>query len=330
MYTEPKQTPINIRPNIVFLDGNTINNGDLDWAPLERLGALTVYDRTSGEEIVERAKEADVVIINKTPLSDATLQKLTRLKLICVAATGFDVVDIKAARALNIPVCNCAAYGTMGVAQMVVAHLLNVTNRVDHYAEACRKGEWKASKDFCFWHSPLRELDGQSIAIVGFGNIGRKVSEMLRPFGMKLFAVTSKEQRDLPADVTKIGLEAAFEQCDVVSLNCPLTSENKEFVNRGLLQHCNPNLILINTARGKLVNSTDVAEALKENRLGAYCTDVLEEEPPRGDQPLFSAPRCYVTPHIAWATTEARRRIINILAENIEGFLHGTPVNQVN
>lgn len=316
--------------NIVFLDSLTLNPGDLDWNVFRSLGHFTAYDRTEPGHVIDRAKDADIIITNKTPLRQEHFDALPRLRLICVAATGFDVVDTKAARAHGIPVCNCAGYGTKAVAQMVVALLLEVTNRVGHYAAANREGFWSNAQDFCCWNDPLTELDGKRLAVIGFGNIGKAVTDMLRPFGMELFAVTSKRKEELPEDVRKMDAEEAFTRCDVVSLNCPLTQENKRFVNEALLAKANPGLILINTARGKLIDDLAVAKALHEGRLKAYCCDVLSQEPPAKDHPLLSAPRAFVTPHIAWATREARLRILTIIVRNIEAFLQGQPQNVVN
>ncbi len=316
--------------NIVFLDAKTLNGGDLTWDAIERFGQLTVYDRSTADEVVERAAEADIILLNKTPLRAEHFDRLPRLRLVCVAATGYDVVDVEAARRRGIPVCNCAAYGTGAVAQMVVAHLLEVCNRVGHYAAQNRQGFWSKSPDFCCWDEPLVELEGKRLAVVGFGNIGRAVTELLRPFGMQLSAVTSKAQADLPADVRKVSLAEAFAESDVVSLNCPLTAQNRGFVSAELLATARPGLVLINTARGALIDEQAVADALQEGRLGAYCADVLSVEPPPAENPLLSAPRAYITPHVAWATDEARQRIVEIIAANIEGHLSGAPRNVVN
>lgn len=317
--------------NIVFLDGHTLNPGDLSWEKLEALGNFRVYDRTeTTEQLYQRATDAEVLIVNKTPLRAADFDRLTRLRLVCVAATGYDVVDVEAARAHGIPVCNAAGYGSRAVAQMVAALLLEVTSRVGHYAEANRQGFWTHSRDFCCWSNPLTELADKRMCIVGFGNIGQYVADIMRAFGMKLFAVSSKPQEQLPADVQKITLHEAFSTCDVVSLNCPLTANNREMVNAELLAQANPNLILINTARGRLIDEQAVAEALHNQRLGAYCCDVLSKEPPTSDNPILKAPRTFVTPHIAWATVEARERIIDILVSNIRAYAEGNLRNVVN
>lgn len=316
--------------NIVFLDGFTLNPGDISWDAFRKLGNFTVYDRTASNEVIARGTDADILIINKTRLTEEHFSALPRLKLVCVAATGYDAVDVRAARKYGIPVCNAANYGSRAVAQMVLALILEVTNHVGEYAAANRSGLWSNSKDFCCWNQPLIELTDKRIAIVGFGNIGKQVACLLRPFGVKLYAVSSKSQDYLPDDILKISLEEAFSTCDIVSLNCPLTSENKKFVNAQLLGNTRKGLILINTARGRLIDEEAVAQALKENRLGAYCCDVLSQEPPRPDNPILSAPNTWVTPHVAWATAEARQRIISIIEGNIKAFLGGHPENIVN
>lgn len=315
---------------IVYLDCHTVNPGDLSWGSLGEFAGLVCYERTHPEEIVARVGDARIVIVNKVRLTDEIFAQLPQLELVCVSATGYDVVDVVAARQRGITVCNCAGYSTECVAQMVVAHLLNVTNAVAKYSnEVCEEKKWSNSDDFCYWDEPIRELHHMHAAIVGFGNIGQAVADRLRPFGVHLSAVTSKPQCALPADVQKISVEEAFATCDVVSLNCPLTPENNGFVNATLLNGCKQNLILINTARGGLINEEAVANALHEGRLGAYCCDVLAHEPALVDNPLLGAPRVSITPHIAWAAPGARSRIIEILAQNIRNYLGGTPSNVV-
>ncbi len=316
--------------NIVFLDGATLNPGDLSWESLQTMGNFTVYDRTSPNQILERAANAEVLIVNKTQLTAAHFDHLPHLRLICIAATGYDGVDIRAARQHNVTVCNAAAYSTHSVAQMVVAMLLEVTNQVGHYTQLNRQRFWSNSPDFSRWTMPPIELVGKKVAVVGFGNIGRTVTEYLRPFGVQLYAVTTKPADQLPPDVTRISIQDAFASCDVISLNCPLTPENRGFVDVHLLDTANPRLILINTARGLLVDEESVATALTEGKLAAYCCDVLSQEPPSPTNPLLSAPHCFITPHIAWAAPEARQRILNILCTNIKGFFAGTPQNVVN
>lgn len=315
---------------IVFLDGFTINRGDLSWRGLEALGEFTAYERTAPEEVLQRAENADVLIVNKTALGEEHFKALSFLRLICVAATGFDRVDVKAARAKGITVCNCAGYSSRAVAQMVASLILEVADSVGEYTRRNLNGEWCRSEDFCYIQTPRMELVGKSLGIVGFGNIGQTVAEVMRPFGLKIFAVSSKTREQLPAYVEKLTREEAFEQCDIVSLNCPLTNENREFVNAKLLAKANPKLILVNTARGGLVNEADVADALMAGKLKAYCTDVLALEPPREDCPILHAPRVFVTPHIGWSTPEARGRILNMLIDNIQSFVAGQPKHVVN
>lgn len=316
--------------NIVFLDGYTINPGDLTWQPLEALGNLTVYDRTEPDEVLQRAAGAEVLIVNKTCLTADHFEALKSLKLVCVAATGYDRIDTAAARRQGIVVCNCAGYSSLSVAQMVVSLLLEAFDSVGFYAEQNRRGAWSESPDFCYTVKPRVELAGKRMAIVGFGNIGRTVACIMQAFGMKLYAVSSKADHELPAEVHKISLEDAFATCDIVSLNCPLTAQNRGFVNASLLARANPRLVLVNTARGALVDEQEVAEALQQDRLGAYCTDVLTHEPPASDCPLLSVPNCYITPHIGWDTIEARRRILTILVDNIRAFQTGSPISVVN
>lgn len=316
---------------IVYLDCYTVNPGDLDWGELAELGQLQCYDRTAPDEVIPRIGDAEVVITNKVRLTAETFSACPGLRLVCVAATGYDVVDVKAAHDRGIPVCNCAAYSTQAVAQTVVAHLLEVCNQVGHYTRAiCEQGEWTGSRDFCYWDRPIVELAGLRVAIVGLGNIGQAVAERLRPFGVRLCAVTSKDTGRLPSDICKVTLDEAFTQCDVVSLNCPLTPENRSMVDACRLSHIPPGFILINTARGGLVDEEAVADALRGGRLRAYCCDVLDHEPARADNPLLTAPRVFITPHIAWAAPGARRRIIDILIHNIKAFRAGHPTGVVN
>ena len=322
---------VNDQCKIVYLDCHTVNPGDLSWGGLSQFTNLVCYERTSPEQVVERIGDAPIVITNKTKLDATIFSQLPHLKLVCVSATGYDVVDTIAAAQYGITVCNCAGYSTECVAQMVLAHLLNLTNQVAHYTTAvCQEGAWSQSPDFCYWDGAILEVHRMKIAVVGYGNIGKAVIDRLRPFGAHLCVVTSKSQEELPADVEKIDLVEAFRSCYVISLNCPLHAGNREFVNSELLSQSNPNLVLINTARGGLINESDVAEALTEGRLGAYCCDVLTHEPAMPDNPLLSAPRVSITPHIAWAAPGARSRIIEILSYNIENFLQGHPVNVVS
>lgn len=316
--------------NIVFLDSYTLNPGDLTWELLEEIGHFTIFERTVPEQVIERSKDADVLLINKVKLNATHFALLPKLKLICVAAAGYDVVDVKAARDYGITVCNASGYGNNAVAQMVVAHILNVTNRVGYYAQKNREGFWAKSIDFCVWDNPLTELNEKSVAILGFGNIGQAVARMLQAFGMRIFAISSKPSHRLPTYVTKISLEEAVKTCDILSINCPLTNENRGLINAALLKQAQPNLLIINTARGGIINEQDLTDALYAGKIKAYCADVLAQEPPSENNPLLSAPNSFITPHIAWATVEARNRIIQILKENIESFKRGEKLRVVN
>ncbi len=315
--------------NIIILDGYTANPGDLSWQELAEMGELTVYDRTCSEDIVDRAKTADIVLTNKVCLGRQELEQLPRLRYIGVLATGYNVIDLEAARERNIVVTNVPAYSTESVAQMVFAHLLCVTHHVEHYAQQNRQGRWSGGEDFCYWDEPLIELQGKTFGIVGLGNIGRRVADIARAFGMQVAAYTSKSANELPPYINKVSMSELLSASDVVSLHCPLTAETKHLINERSLQQMKPTAILINTGRGPLVSDEAVAQALQEERLHAYCADVLTEEPPRPDNPLLSCPRAYLTPHIAWATSEARRRLVAVAISNVRAFIEGHPQNQV-
>ena len=315
---------------IVILDGYAANPGDLSWAALENIGELTVYDRTTPEKTVERAKGADIVLTNKVLLGKQEIEQLPELKYIGVLATGYNVVDLDVASAHCIVVTNVPAYSTESVAQMVFAHLLTVTNRTEHYAVKNRAGDWTASPDFCYWDTQLTELAGKTFGIVGLGNIGRRVAAIAQAFGMKVVAYTSKSADKLPAAIEKRTMDELLMESDVLSLHCPLTPETHHLINCQTLQQMKPTAILINTGRGPLVNDQDVADALKGNRLTAFCADVLTEEPPRADNPLFQCENAFITPHIAWATKEARSRLVDIAINNVKAFVEGKPVNVVN
>jgi len=324
---------------IVILDGYSANPGDLSWKPLMKIGELTVYDRTRPEETVERAKDADIVLTNKVCLHRQEIDQLPQLKYIGVLATGYNVVDVDAANEHGIVVTNVPAYSTMSVAQMVFAHLLTVTNRTEHYAMQNREGRWAASPDFCYWDTDLTELAGKTMGIVGLGNIGSRVAEIADAFGMNVVALTSKEASEIPSHVEKRTLAELLRESDVVSLHCPLDAGTHHLINRRTLRSMKPSAILINTGRGPLVNDSDVADALKENRLRAYCADVLSEEPPRGEysadgrlqnkNPLLECEHAFVTPHIAWATKEARMRLIEVAVNNVKAFVNKRPQNVI-
>ena len=314
---------------IVILDGFTAQPGDLSWKALESTGELTVHDRTSPEETVGRAKDADIVLTNKVCLRKQELDQLPKLKYIGVLATGYNVVDLKTAHEHGILVTNVPAYSTESVAQMVFAHLLTVTNRTEHYAVKNRAGEWTTSPDFCYWDTPLTELAGKTFGIVGLGNIGRRVAVIAQAFGMKVVASTSKAADELPSGIEKLTMDELLKESDVLSLHCPLTSDTHHLINRQTLWKMKPSAILINTGRGPLVNDWDVADALKDHRLRAFCADVLTDEPPRADNPLLACEQAFITPHIAWATREARTRLIDVAVNNVRAFVEGKPINVV-
>jgi glycerate dehydrogenase len=315
---------------IVILDGYTANPGDLSWKELEEVGQVTVYDRTSPSETVQRAVDADIVLTNKVVLDREKIAQLPHLKYIGVLATGYNVVDIEAANERGIIVTNVPAYSTESVAQMVFAHLLTVTNRTEHYAIQNRNGRWSDNPDFCYWDFPLMELAGKTFGIVGLGNIGRRVAEIALAFGMKVKAMTSKSQDQLPAGIEKAELQELLAASDVLSLHCPLTDKTHHLINTDTLRQMKPTVILINTGRGPLIDDQAVACALQEGRLCAFCADVLTTEPPSSDNPLLSQPNAFITPHIAWASTEARSRLIQIATANVRAFINRTPQNVIN
>lgn len=316
--------------NIVFLDGRALNPGDLSFAPLEALGKFTVYDRTPQDEVVARAQDADVLIVNKRRLGDAEFAQLPRLRLVLVSATGYDTVDVEAARRHGVVVCNVPAYSTMAVAQHTLALLLEVCNSVGHYAVLNREGYWSRSRDFCLWDEAVVELSGLPVALVGLGNIGMKVAELLHVLGAKVWAVTSRDASTLPCFIEKVTLEEAVSHAHFLSLHCPLNADTRAMINASLLAKAQPHLVIVNTARGGLVDDEAVATALHEGRLRAYAADVLSQEPPPASHPLLTAPRTYITPHIAWASATARNRIVDIMACNLQAFLDGKPQNVVS
>ena len=314
---------------IVILDGYSANPGDLSWKELEQLGELTVYDRTKPSETVERAADADIVLTNKVILGREEICQLPQLKYIGVLATGYNVVDTEAAHQHGIIVTNVPAYSTESVAQMVFAHLLTVTNRTEHYAIQNREGRWSKNPDFCYWDEPLTELAGKTFGIVGLGNIGKRVAQIAFAFGMKVKAVTSKPANSLPDGVEKAPLDELLATSDVLSLHCPLTDTTRHLVNAETLLKMKPTAIVINTGRGPLVDDQAVADALQEGRLQAFCADVLTTEPPSADNPLLAQPHAYITPHIAWASTEARVRLLQLAIDNVRAFVNGKPQHVV-
>lgn len=316
--------------NIVVLDGFTMNPGDLSWNELAELGSLKVYDRTSAGQVLERAKDAEAILTNKTVIDAASLRSLPKLKYVGVLATGYNVVDINVARELGIVVTNIPAYSTESVAQMVFAHILNITHRVGRYSDEARSGVWSRQADFSYTNSPLMELCGKKIGIVGFGNTGSATARIAVAFGMEVLAYTSKPQSALPAGVTKAdSIDDIFRMSDIVSLHCPLNKETSEIANAAHLSLMKKSAILINTGRGGLVNEQDLADALRKNRIKAAGLDVMVNEPPREDNPLLKLDNCFITPHIAWATYEARVRLMNQTVKNLRSFIEGNIINNV-
>lgn len=316
---------------ICILDGYSLNPGDLDWSPVERLGDVTLFDRTPADKIVERAADADIVLTNKVPFSADTLRQLPRLRFICVLATGYNIIDTEAVARQGVVVANIPSYSTMSVAQMAFAHILNITNHVASYAREVADGKWTNCPDFCFWDSALTELAGKTMGIVGLGNTGMATARIAVAMGMKVVALTSKSADTLPEGITPAPLDDVLASADVVSLHCPLTPSTRHLINAASIAKMKPSAILINTGRGPLVDEQAVADALNGGRLAAFGADVLSQEPPRGDNPLLSARNCFLTPHIAWATLEARTRLMSTATENVRQFIAGEPVaNRVN
>lgn len=314
---------------IVVLDGYSLNPGDLSWKGMEELGECTVYDRTQPAEVVERAKDAEAVLTNKVAVTKDVMAALPGLKYIGVLATGYNVIDVEAAKASGITVTNIPSYSTDSVVQMVFAHLLNRSNRVAHYTEEVRAGRWAESADFTFWDTPLFELKGKTFGIAGLGHIGMAVAKVAVAFGMNVIALTSKRADDLPHGITPVTKEELFRRSDVLSLHMPLTPETRFFVNAEMLALMKPTAIVINTGRGPLVNERDLADALNNGTIFAAGVDVLSSEPPRADNPLLTARNCSVTPHIAWATLEARTRLMEIAVNNLKSYQAGAVQNRV-
>lgn len=315
--------------NIVVLDGYTLVADDLNWQDLQALGMVSVYDRSSDDEIVSRSQNADAVLINKVAISAETINQLPRLRYIGVTATGTNIVDVPAAKARDIIVTNVPGYATPSVAQTVFAHLLNLAQRVEFHAEAVRRGRWSSSPDFCFWETPQIEIAGLTMGIVGFGAIGREVAKIALAFGMKVLA-TSRSNSARSDDVTMVDLDTLFSTADVVSLHCPLTPHTTAIVNRKRLDMMKRSAFLINTGRGPLIDEPALVEALTAGRIAGAGLDVLSQEPPPADHPLLKAPNCFITPHFAWATRAARERLMHEAVENVAAYLGGHPRNVVS
>ncbi|NUO00820.1 MAG: D-2-hydroxyacid dehydrogenase [Saprospiraceae bacterium] len=318
------------RHEIVVTDGHTLNPGDLSWRKLQSLGNLALFEHTPAGEMAARAAAATILIVNKAPVDASLLAQLPLLECICVTATGFNNVDIAAAKARGIPVCNAVGYGTDSVAQHVFALLLAWRNQIHAYQSSVAAGDWSRSRDFCYYLKPFRELAGQTMGIYGFGRIGQKVAAVAQAFGMNVLACHKHPERDAMPGVKFVDLEALFAQSDVISLHAPLGPENEGIVNKNLLSRMKSDALLINTGRGGLIHEGDLREALLQKSIGGALLDVLSKEPPLEEHPLSGLENCLITPHIAWASREARERLMEITVENVQAFLAGTPQNVVN
>ncbi len=310
---------------IVVLDGYASNPGDLNWEPIAQMGELTVYDRTAPHELHDRIKDAEIILLNKTPMNAEAFDAALKLKLISVLATGYNVIDIEAAKAHGVRVCNAGSYSTNAVAQMTFALLLEATQQVGSHDTAVRAGQWSESKDFCFWNRPLMELAGKTMGLVGFGSIAQAVAKVAEAFGMRVIYNTRRSHDD----PRYVSLDTLLQESDIVSLHCPQTAENLKMINRDTLGKMKDGAILINTARGGLVDEEAVRSALEEGKLAFFAADVVSKEPIAKDNPLLGAKNCYLTPHIAWAPKETRQRLHDINEENIRAFLSGTPQNVI-
>lgn len=320
----------NFSRRIVVLDGFVANDGDLSWDGLARYGELKVYDRTAPGEVIDRCRGAFAVFTNKVVLDDTVISGLEGLKFIGVLATGYNNVDLRAARRAGVTVCNVPAYSTASVAQSVFALILALTNKVESYAASVSRGDWSSCPDFSYRLGPIEELDGMTMGVYGLGNIGRRVAAMAAAFGMNVISHTSKSQAQLPQYIEKVDRDDLFRRSDVLSLNAPLSDDNVHYVNSSTLSLMKPTAILINTARGGLVDETDLADALRRGTIAAAGLDVLDKEPPARDCLLAGLDNCLLTPHVAWQSTSARRRLLSISADNLAAFIAGNPQNVVS
>lgn len=315
---------------ITVLDGYGLNPGDMSWDELRALGDVEIFDRTPREQVVERAKDSEIILTNKVKIDDEIMSQLPQLMYVGVLATGYNVVDVKAANKRGIIVTNIPTYSTDSVAQMTFAHILTISNRVEHYAIENRKGRWSNNPDFCYWDTPLVDLTGKTLGIVGLGHIGLRVAAIAKQFGMDVFAYTSKTAAELPLGIQKTTLEGLYAVSDILTLHCPLTDETRELINARSIAKMKKGIVIINTGRGQLINEHDVAEALKSGYICGYGADVMSEEPPKEDNELLLQPNAFITPHIAWASMDSRIRLMNQTVNNIKAFMNGRPINVVN
>lgn len=314
---------------IVVLDGFASNPGDLSWEEFACLGELTVYDRTAPAETAARIGDAEIVFLNKTPITAEILDRCPRLRMIGILATGYNIVDTAACKARGVTVCNVPGYSTMAVAQMTFALLLEMTQQVGLHSAAVYQGRWERNPDFCFWDAPLTELAGKTFGIIGYGAIGKAVGKIAQAFGMQLL-VTARTEKPVPEAAEYVSLDELLRRSDIVSLHCPQTAENAGMIGQAALEKMKEGAILLNTARGGLIDEAAVADALKKGKLAFYGADVVSREPISPENPLLTAPNCFLTPHIAWAPTQTRQRLHRIAAENLRAFLAGQPQNVVN
>ncbi|HYP98779.1 MAG TPA: D-2-hydroxyacid dehydrogenase [Polyangiaceae bacterium] len=320
-------------PKIVVLDGYTVNPGDNPWSPLAELGELSIYDRSTSDEVVARASDAEIVLVNKAQLGREAFAQLPRLRGVGVLATGVNTVDLEAATERGIAVCNVPSYSTASVVQHTLALLLELCNRVGLHDSSVHAGDWVRSVDYCYWKSPLLQLEGKLLGIVGYGAIGRGVAAAARALGMQVCAAQLSSSRAEGAgaeSVQRLPLDELFRRADVISLSCPLTSETRQLVSSARLSLVKPSCLLINTARGGLIDEAALSTALAKGELAGAAIDVLSSEPPNADNPLLSAPNCVITPHVAWTSLPARQRLLAISVDNVRGLLNGTPINVVN
>lgn len=315
---------------IVHLEGNAVNPGDLSWDILNQFGDVTVYERTAPEEAVQRIGDAEIVLINKTPITAELLDQCPNLRLICVQATGYNVVDCDAAKKRGVLVCNVPAYGTNAVAQFTFSLLLELCNQVGHHDRAVHDGKWCSCLSFCFWETPQMELAGKTLGIIGFGKIGRAVGKIANAFGMEVLAYNRSRCPEGEMIGKYVDLDTLLKDSDIISLHCPLTPENRGLINAQTISKMKDGAILLNTARGPLLNEQDVADALGNGKLRGAAVDVVSSEPMLPDNPLLTAPNCIITPHMAWTPVESRQRIIDCTVNSIQGYLNGKPVNTVN
>ncbi len=316
--------------NISILDGYTLNPGDLSWTSIKNLGETKIYDRTAPELTIERSFDADILVVNKHIVDEAVFKQLPNLKCICITATGFNNIDIKAASKRNIPVCNVSGYGSSAVAQHVFALILKFLNNVSEYNDSVKRGDWNKAPDFTYYLTPIIGLAGKTLGIYGLGKIGQKVADIALACDMKVIATHRHPIRDARENVEFMPLEHLFSQSDIISLHAPLTSDNHQIVNSKLLKNMKSTAFLINTGRGGLINENDLKTALEKKWLAGAGLDVLQTEPPPHDHPLYAIENCIITPHIAWATIEARSNLLELTAQNIQAFLKGKPINVVN